>query len=107
MKQQQDKKSNLLAILYIGVLMFVPVLSHAKTFKDLVEAATGDLAKAIVALIFAVAALFFFWGVVQYVLNPNPDAKSKGKDYMIWGVIGLAVMFSIYGLIRLVTSTVF
>ncbi|MBP6866164.1 MAG: hypothetical protein KBC12_01315 [Candidatus Pacebacteria bacterium] len=107
MKQLQNKKNNFFIKAYISALMLVPVSLYAKTFKEVVDIATGDLATVIAELIFAVAFLFFFWGVVQYVLNPTQEAKDKSKGYMIWGIIGLAVMFSVYGLIRLVTSVVF
>ncbi len=100
------KRNKIYGIL-LSALFATPFFVNAKTFKDFVETATGDVASAIVGLIFAVAALFFFWGVVQYVLNPTQEGKDKGRGYIIWGVIGLAVMFSVYSLIRLVTSVVF
>jgi uncharacterized membrane protein len=107
MKQLPDKKNNFYIVAYLGALMFVPVSLHAKTFKEVVDAATGDLATTIVELIFAVSFLFFFWGVVQYMIDPTQEGKDKSRGYVIWGLIGLAVIFSVYGLIRAVTSIIF
>ncbi|MFN4181199.1 MAG: hypothetical protein ACK4FA_00675 [Candidatus Paceibacteria bacterium] len=104
MKNKIQKNSLYLSLL--GLLL-VPVLAQAKTFKDLVENVTGGLANSIINFMFALAFVFFFWGVVQYVLTSEEAAKSKGRDYMLWGVIGLVVMFSVYGLVRVLRETVF
>ena len=38
---------------------------------------------------------FFIWGVVQYMLaNADEHKKETGKQYMVWGIIGLTVMVS-------------
>jgi hypothetical protein len=48
----------------------------------------------------------FIWGVVQYVINSDEEAKkAKGKQFMIWGVLGLAIMFSVWGLVNIVGTT--
>ena len=48
----------------------------------------------------------FIWGVVQYVINGEEEAKkAKGKQFMIWGIIALAVMVSVWGLVSILTHT--
>jgi hypothetical protein len=48
----------------------------------------------------------FIWGVVQYVINSDEEAKkAKGKEFMIWGIIGLTVMVSVWGLVNVLGST--
>ena len=50
--------------------------------------------------------VMFIWGVVQYVINSDEEAKKeKGKQFMIWGIIGLTVMVSVWGLVRIVGTT--
>lgn len=40
------------------------------------------------------------------VINPNNEEKRKqGKQYMIWGIIALFVMVSIWGLVAILTNT--
>ena len=57
-------------------------------------------------MIFSLAVAAFVWGVVQYVINSDDEAKkSKGRDFMIWGIIGLTVMVSVWGLVKVVSST--
>ena len=48
----------------------------------------------------------FVWGVVQYVINADEESKkSKGKQFMIWGIIALTVMVSVWGLVKIVGDT--
>lgn len=72
----------------------------------LMDYVTDVLAGSVIGLIFALAFVYFMWGVVQYALYPDDEGKKdKGKQTMIWGIIALTVMFSVYGLIRVVRNT--
>lgn len=93
--------------LYALGLLALPSITHAKTFKDLVENVTGDLASTIIRFIFIVALAYFFWGIVQYSIGQTQESKDQGRSYMLWGVIALTVMFAVYGLIRIVSNTIF
>lgn len=59
----------------------------------------------IVPVIFAIAIIYFFWGVVKFVIADSEQAKDKGRDTIVYGLIGLVVMFSVYGLIKVVQKT--
>jgi hypothetical protein len=46
------------------------------------------------------AILFFFYGLALYILKAgDPEAAAEGKSIMIWGILALFVMTSIYGII--------
>ena len=48
----------------------------------------------------------FIWGVTKYVINSSDEAKKeKGRQFMLWGLIALTVMFSIWGLVGIFGST--
>ncbi len=75
-------------------------------FQDLLRYVTCIIAKSVFPLIFVLAIVMFVWGVVQYVINNDEEAKkAKGKQFMIWGIIGLTVMVSVWGLVRIVGKT--
>ena len=51
-------------------------------------------------IVFTIAMIYFFWGVAKYILAAgDPKAAAEGKSIMIYGIIALAVMASVYGLI--------
>jgi hypothetical protein len=60
----------------------------------------------IITLGFIVATIVFFYGIVQFIWGADDDAKRKqGKASIVWGIIGLVVMFSVYGIIHFVLNT--
>lgn len=61
----------------------------------------------LIALIFAAGFLVFVWGVVQFMLGlaNDTEAKNDGKKHMLWGVIGMAIMMSALGILRVIANT--
>ncbi len=56
----------------------------------------------IISLMFAIAVLFFLYGVLEFVAGAgNEDKRTQGKRHMIWGIIGLFIMLSVFGIMRL------
>ena len=75
-------------------------------FKNLVKLIIDSIITPLIALIFALAFLGFLWGAAQFVMKADePTARTKGKDKMLYGLIALAVMFSAWGLVKILTGT--
>lgn len=61
----------------------------------------------IVEFLFVLALFLFLWGVVQYIINiNNVSGKEAGKQHILWGLVGLAIMISAFGIINFVWETV-
>jgi len=74
--------------------------------QDLLCYVTRIINDSVIPLLFTLAVLMFVWGVVQFVINSDEEAKkAKGKQFMIWGVIALAVMLGVWGLVGIVGGT--
>ena len=71
---------------------------------DVIQKLQG-LLNAIVPLLVALGVVYFVWGVVQYVVGDGEEAKTKGRDRMIYGIIGLAVIIGVWGLVGILLST--
>ena len=81
-------------------------LQGSPKFQDLACYITNIINNSVIPLIFAIATAFFVWGVVQFVINSDEEAKKeKGKQFMFWGIIALAVMISVWGLVAILGST--
>jgi hypothetical protein len=86
-----------------AVLALMPAVASAQ-----VDAATTNITALLNALkswidilipvVIAAAVLFFFWGLARYILAEADDSKVAGRRMMLWGVITLFVMISIWGL---------
>ncbi len=49
------------------------------------------------------ALLVFFWGIAVFIFRGDSEGnKERGRNIMIWGVIALFVMISVWGIIDLV-----
>lgn len=80
--------------------------SSLKTITDFINLFSCILIKSVVPLLFSLATVGFIWGVIIYFINPeNEEKRSQGKSYILWGLIGLFVMVSIWGLVNIFSST--
>lgn len=60
----------------------------------------------VIALIFTAALLIFSWGVFEMIWNGSSDeARSTGRRHMLWGIIGMAVMVSVFALLKIGLAT--
>ncbi len=79
-----------------------------KAFQHVVGYINCTIRDAIIPFLFAVALVTFVWGVVKFFfVDADEEAKrTQGKKFMIWGIIALTVMLCVWGLVRIVGSTV-
>ena len=88
-----------------SVALFAPALVLAQGNTDLGNVENfvddiGDLVNTLIPIVFALALLFFLWGLTKYIFAAgNEDAKESGKRIMIWGIIALFIMASVWGIV--------
>lgn len=89
-----------------SISFFAPVLVFAQGNKAKlgnVESFVkdiGDIIDVAIPIVFALALLFFLWGLAKYIFAAgNEEAKDAGKRIMIWGIIALFVMASVWGIV--------
>ncbi|MEA2701528.1 MAG: hypothetical protein QOE22_237 [Candidatus Parcubacteria bacterium] len=79
----------------------------ASTFKQLVDGPVVTLGNLLSTLVYAIAFLIFMFGVFKYFFVSGANAeesRQKGKQLMLWGVIALAVMFAVWGIVKVFLS---
>ncbi len=60
----------------------------------------------LILLAFAIAFLVFFWGIFQFIFSQTADTqRDEGKRKIFWGLFGMFIMISAFGLIRLILGT--
>ncbi len=61
----------------------------------------------LVPVLFSIAFIVFIWGAFQTFIFGAQDAevKDKGKNLMLWGLIGFVVMLSVWGLVNILKNT--
>lgn len=61
----------------------------------------------VVPAIFAIALLVFIWGMfTTFILGGSDEGKQeKGKQLMVYAIVGFILMVSILGIVNLITSS--
>ena len=60
----------------------------------------------LVMLIFSLATMLFFWGLVVFISQTdNAEARQTGMRHMIWGLAGMLIIVTAYGIVTIITST--
>ena len=86
-----------------------PAITLATDSTDPAGKLVENLSKLIGNLIpiaFAAALLFFFYGLALFILKAGGEDQVKGKSIMLWGVVALFIMSSIYGIIQFLGTSI-
>lgn len=93
----------------VGGAIMLPLVASAQNLGPIATFVSqlGGIIQLLIPIAFAAALLFFFWGVVKYIMaGGNEEAQADGKRIMIWGIIALFVMSSVWGLIAVLGGLV-
>jgi len=95
--------------------LFLPLFAFAQsnscssglnTVADIFNFFTCLIAKTFIPLLFALALIVFIYGVLKYMMNASDETKrEEGRQFMLWGIVALFVMFSVWGLVGVLRNT--
>lgn len=52
----------------------------------------------LVPVVITLALIYFIWGIIQYVIAQSDDKKADAKTHIIYGIIAMFVIVSIWGI---------
>ena len=89
------------------VLLLLPFVASAQAsnISDFVNIIINIINNTLVPLILAIAFIVFIWGVFRFFIADNEETKEKGKDLMVYGLIGFVVIISVWGIVNLLVNT--
>ena len=91
-----------------AVLAFAPVIVSAQAITDvntLTNKAT-NIGNTIIQILIAFAVLYIIFNVVRYIMKAdNPEERNKIGLGVLWGIVGLFVILSIWGLVNILSNT--
>jgi len=60
----------------------------------------------IILLLAASAFVVFIWGLFQFIAHAGDEGKrAEGKNAILWGLVGLVIIFGAYGIINIALGT--
>jgi|SRR3989344_3587317 len=103
-KIKMKKLSALVLPFLVPALAFAQVDTSVSSFDDILLF-VSRIINSLIPIIISLAVLVFIWGVFRYVVSSDEEAKGKGKNLMIWGIVGIFVMVSVWGLVNVLRNT--
>lgn len=99
-----------LKVLLLVAIISLPVMVLAQGSVDNLgegfEAIIDIINSYVIPLIIGVAGLIFMIGVIKYVTAGDDAAGREGaRNMMVWGIVALFVMISVWGLVNLLVGT--
>ena len=89
-------------------LAFAPVVVSAQAITDvntLTNKAT-NIGNTVIQLLIAFAVLYIIFNVVRYIMAADkPEDRNRIGMAVLWGIVGLFVILSIWGLVNILSNT--
>lgn len=58
-------------------------------------------------VLLAIAVFIIVWGIFKFILNAgDEEARKTGRGFILWGVVGVFLMLSVWGLVNILQNTI-
>lgn len=92
-------------IISLGVVLgLLPSLVFAADAWSILGA-VGNILGFIIPILITLAVIYFIWGVIQYTVSSDEEAKKGARSKIIQGLIGLFIIVAFWGILSLITNT--
>lgn len=98
-------------IFLVGILYLIPAITQAQQYFGAIDnfflRMTGFINSVLVPFIFTVALAFFIYGAYKHYIYKGATSdvdREKGKDLMIYAIVGFVLMVSIWGIVNFLAS---
>ena len=83
---------------------FAQTSAPVRDFNSLTVKATS-IGNTIIGILIAVAVIFIIYNVLMFIVKAGSDDRKTYQHAILWGIVGLAVILSIWGLVAILTNT--
>ena len=85
-------------------LIFTALPSFAYATSNIFQLTVDlrSLLSYVVPMIIGLALVAFLWGIIKYLFGGEDEGvRKESKQFMIWGIVGLTVMVSLWSLVSI------
>ncbi len=96
--------------LVASIIAFAPLIALAQTgqitdVNSLTRKLT-DLGNVFIQILIAFAVIWIIFNVIRFIMkSDDPEGRKTYLHAVLWGIVGLAIILSIWGLVRILTNT--
>lgn len=77
-----------------------------RVLNEFLEKVVVQIVNPIILLLAGAAFVLFIWGVFEFIAHAEDETKRKeGHQAMLWGIVGLVIIFGAYGNINIALGT--
>lgn len=74
---------------------------------EILNSIITNILNPVIYLLVGLAVIYFLWGVFNFVRNAeNSEKRGIGAQHILWGVIGIAIMFSVFAFVKVIQNTI-
>jgi uncharacterized membrane protein HdeD (DUF308 family) len=74
------------------------------TFATFVDSIVVFIDSYILPLFYALALVFFVWGIYRLFFSESEEKQKEGRQFAIWGIVGLVVLASVWTLVQMLVG---
>lgn len=99
-------------LMYGGLAFILPALAFAQASGNedankLFDNIKTNIVNPAITLLALAAFVVFVWGVVDFIRSSDDaEKRSTGQQHMIWGILGLVIIFGATAIINIIKSTI-
>lgn len=89
-------------------MLLGPEIAYAAVGKiQLVENFKTVILNPLITLLFGAALIVFLFGLAETLTGGDQEEKrTTGRKHIMWGVVGMFIMISVYGLLNVISATI-
>ena len=84
---------------------FFSIAYAAEDVDSLISKISQNILNPFIAFLFVLATVLFVFGLIRYYLMGGEKDRETAKKHMMWGLAGMFIMISVFGIMRLITTT--
>ena len=91
----------------IVALAATPLVASATGLDDFINRVKGTVTGVVIPFLFVIATLIFIYAIILFIGKSGDEAeRTKAKGLILWTVIGLAAIISLWALVGFLTQYV-
>ncbi len=93
--------------LIVLALSFAPVSLFAQQITDIngLTSKATNIGNTIVVLLISFSVIWIIFNVVRYLIAGSEENRKKSGMSILWGIVGLFIILSIWGLVAILKNT--
>ncbi|MFW0870883.1 MAG: hypothetical protein ACKKL4_00245 [Patescibacteria group bacterium] len=94
-------------LFFLPAVVFADAITIDQGVIQLINNFINAIINPMIVLLIAAALLLFLWGLLRLMIDLSNGGKGEeGKRHMLWGLVGLIVMISVWGIINLIANSI-